>query len=95
MQNPTRALLRSVIGAPCPYCGAPMILPGRPPTRDHIEPRVRGFTLADPSNRALVCDPCNQDKGARSLTAWLETLRTAGDPRAEHVAAFIERRDSP
>jgi 5-methylcytosine-specific restriction endonuclease McrA len=62
----------------------------RPPSRDHIRPRSKGFTLADPANRAIVCQPCNTDKGSRSLASFLFRLRRAVDPRAVFVAAFLE-----
>jgi HNH endonuclease len=53
-----RAELVAAIGQPYRYCGNPMAVP----TRDHIRPRCRGGTL-DGQNKALVCDPCNQEKG--------------------------------
>ena len=42
-------------------------------------------------NRAIVCQPCNTDKGSRSLASFLFRLRRAADPRAPFVAAFIGR----
>lgn len=42
-------------------------------------------------NQAIVCSLCNQAKGSLSLGRWLYRLRAAGDPRAEHVAAFVGR----
>jgi 5-methylcytosine-specific restriction endonuclease McrA len=62
----------------------------RSPTRDHIRPRSKGYTLADPANRAIVCEPCNQLKGSRSLLSFLFRLTRCGDPRAAHVARFLE-----
>jgi hypothetical protein len=56
------------------------------PTRDHIRPRSKGGTLA-PHNKVLACDPCNQDKGSRSLASWLYRLASAGDPRAAIIEA--------
>jgi 5-methylcytosine-specific restriction endonuclease McrA len=82
-----RAILRDAIGSPCPYCGEPMT-DERPPSRDHINPRSKGYTLADPANRAIVCEPCNQDKGSRSLQSFLYRSMTSGDPRAVFVASF-------
>jgi 5-methylcytosine-specific restriction endonuclease McrA len=66
----------------------------RPPSREHIRPRSKGFTLADPLNRAIVCQPCNEDKGSRSLASFLFRLRRAADPRAPIVAAFVARYSS-
>ncbi len=57
------------------------------PTRDHIRPRSKGFTLD--ANRAIVCQPCNEDKGSRSLQSFLFRLQRAGDPRTAHVAALV------
>jgi hypothetical protein len=58
------------------------------PTRDHIQPRSKGGTLA-PHNKELACDPCNQDKGSRSLGSWLFRLQKADDRRAVLVAVFL------
>lgn len=85
MREVRRAELVAAIGQPCPYCRDPMAAP----TRDHILPRCRGGTL-DGQNKALVCDPCNQDKGGRSLASWLYRLRKACDRRAEIVAALVK-----
>ena len=85
-----RAALAAAIGSPCPYCGQTMQIPDRPPSRDHIKPRSKGHALA--GNLAVVCCRCNTDKGSLSLGQWLTRLSRAGDPRADHVAAFIERR---
>jgi len=57
----------------------------------HPSTGSKGFTLADPANRAIVCQPCNEDKGSRSLASFLFCLRRAADPRAPFVAAFLER----
>ena len=62
----------------------------RAPSRDHIKPRSKGYTL-DEGNRALACFPCSRDKGSLSLGQWLTRLSRAGDPRADHVAASIDR----
>jgi 5-methylcytosine-specific restriction endonuclease McrA len=86
-----RQILANAIGLPCPYCGHPMQHPEegrRYPTRDHIRPRSKGFTLEDSANRAIVCQPCNGDKGSRSLASFLFRLRRANDARAHVVAAF-------
>jgi 5-methylcytosine-specific restriction endonuclease McrA len=58
------------------------------PTRDHIRPRSKGGTL-DVGNKALACDPCNGDKGSRSLASWLHRLEIAADRRAAIVRALI------
>jgi hypothetical protein len=34
-------------------------------------------------------EPCNQDKGDRTLIEFLAVLIAAGDDRAQHVAAII------
>jgi len=78
-----RAELVAAIGRPCCYCGRPMDAP----TRDHIKPRSKGGTLA-PHNKVLACEPCNQDKGSRSLASWLYRLCKVGDPRAAFVATI-------
>jgi 5-methylcytosine-specific restriction endonuclease McrA len=83
MREVRRAALMAAIGQPCPYCGEPMAAP----TRDHIWPRKRGGTL-NGRNTAIVCDPCNSDKGARSLESWLYALDKAGDRRARFVAVL-------
>ena len=70
MSLPSRETLARAVGLPCPYCGKPMDAT-RPPTRDHIKPRRRGGTLADPANKAIVCAVCNTDKRAKSLAAFL------------------------
>jgi hypothetical protein len=31
-----RAALVAALGSPCPWCGEPMDLQGRPPTRNHV-----------------------------------------------------------
>jgi hypothetical protein len=63
---PHRAELLAVIGSPCPDCGQTMQIPDRPPSRDHIKPRSKGYRLA--GKLALVCCRCNTDKG--SLYRW-------------------------
>jgi 5-methylcytosine-specific restriction endonuclease McrA len=85
---PHRAELLAVIGSPCPYCGQTMQNPDRPPSRDHIKPRSKGYSLD--GNVALVCCRCNHDKSSLSLGQWLTRLVRSGDPRADHVAEFIK-----
>lgn len=87
MREVRRPVLLAEIGKPCSYCGLPMDAP----TRDHIHPRRLGGTLDEP-NRAFTCDPCNSDKADMSLADWLAELRSAGDPRAPIVAAFVRAR---
>jgi 5-methylcytosine-specific restriction endonuclease McrA len=82
-----RPCLTAAIGSPCLYCGEPMTAE-RPPTRDHIRPRSKGGTFADPANRAIVCQPCNGDKGSRSLASFIFRLRRANDARAALVEGF-------
>lgn len=85
---PSRPVLVAAIGSRCPYCGEPMALPPRHPSRDHIRPRSRGHALSA-DNQAVVCRTCNTDKGSLSLGRWLNRLRRAADPRAEYVAEFM------
>jgi hypothetical protein len=80
-----RAELVAVIGKPCAYCGEPMAAP----TRDHIRPRSKGGTLAA-GNKAFACQPCNTDKGSRSLRSWLRRLEIGSDPRAVFVRAIVD-----
>jgi 5-methylcytosine-specific restriction endonuclease McrA len=94
MRYVTRASLVVAIGSPCRYCGEPMTADTRPPSRDHIRPRLKGGTLDDPRNKAIVCVRCNTDKGSRSLASFLFRLARAGDPRASTVAQFIKHREA-
>jgi 5-methylcytosine-specific restriction endonuclease McrA len=87
--TPQRRVLVAAIGLPCAYCAEAMTVPDRPPSRDHIKPRSKGHALA--GNLAPVCCRCNTDKGSLSLGQWLTRLSRAGDARADHVAAFVER----
>jgi 5-methylcytosine-specific restriction endonuclease McrA len=57
------------------------------PTRDHIRPRSKGGKLA-PGNKVFACQPCNTDKGSRSLRQWLRRLEIDGDSRAAFVRAM-------
>jgi len=38
-------VLVAAIGSRCPYCSELMAHPSRHPSRDHIKPRARGYTL--------------------------------------------------
>jgi hypothetical protein len=60
---------------------------------DTVDDR-RGGRLA-PDNEMLACDPCNVDKGHRSLEAWLDQLGRRGDRRAEIVASLVHRAETP
>jgi 5-methylcytosine-specific restriction endonuclease McrA len=82
-----RPELVAAIGLPCPYCGEPMTGPNRWPTRDHIKPVAHGGD-GGPLNSAVVCEPCNSDKGSQSLRRFRNILRRRGDPRADRVHAF-------
>lgn len=88
--TPRRAALVAALGSPCPYCGEPLNLTDRPPTRDHVEPRCRGHTLED--NCAIVCMPCNVDKGDASIGDFLAGLCRAGDARKAALVAFVVER---
>ena len=84
-----RAALIAAEGRPCPYCGAAM-RDVRPPTRDHILARSRGG--GDGAvNIAIVCSPCNNDKGDKTLDEFAAALSLGGDPRAPRVRAFLAR----
>ena len=82
-----RPALVAAIGSPCPYCGELMAGPDRCPTRDHIKPRSKGHRLTA-DNRAIICAPCNKDKGSLSLQRFANRLAQAGDPRAQNIAAL-------
>jgi 5-methylcytosine-specific restriction endonuclease McrA len=77
------ALLLAHIGKPCPYCTQPM----QQPTRDHIRPVDFGGSLTE-RNKALVCEPCNHDKGHWTLKERIRIMTRDGDPRAATVTAF-------
>lgn len=85
---------RSYSGAPCPYCAKGMVYGDTElhPTLEHILAISRGGG-DDPSNRIFACNRCNHNKAAWLLTEWLALLRRTGDPRADHVEAFIKSRD--
>lgn len=63
----------------------------REPSRDHIKPRSRRHHFR--GNQAIVCGQRNQAKGSLSLERWLNRLRTAGDPRAEHCRGIRRTTD--
>jgi hypothetical protein len=86
---PMREQFEKKLGCGCPYCGVAM---GRydefTPSRDHIIPRSRGGTLED-DNKAIVCKPCNADKADLTILEFYLELVGNSDPRASHVARFI------
>ena len=89
-QVPRRAVLVAAIGKACPFCAFPMAGPDRWPTRDHIKPRSKGYRLAA-GNQAIVCAPCNADKGSLSLQRFANRLRRDGEPsRAALVEGFLQ-----
>jgi hypothetical protein len=47
-------------------------------------------TFDNLANRAIVCEPCNGDKGSRLLPGFLFRLSRAADHRAPFVAEFIQ-----
>lgn len=56
----------------CPYCLKSF--PLTQATRDHVVPKSRGGSN-DPSNIALSCAECNQEKGALTLDEYREWKR--------------------
>lgn len=58
------------------------------PTREHLTPRSHGGRLVG-KNRAVVCFQCNNDKGSMTLDVFVAWLYERGDPRLEHVRAFM------
>lgn len=56
----------------CPYCLKSF--PLTQATRDHVVPKSRGGSN-DPSNIALSCAECNQEKGALTLEEYREWKR--------------------
>jgi hypothetical protein len=89
-----RALLVTSIGTPCPLLRRGDADPRSTAQPDHIHPRSRGGTLAV-DNRAVVCFPCNRDKGSLSLGRFLYQLCRNGDPRAGLVETFMRERGVP
>ena len=82
---------------PCAYCAKPMyVRPGkkknalkepRMPTRDHIIPKC----IMPASPIAIVCMKCNQDKAAKTIYRWHQSLKDKQDERASIVGDFIKR----
>lgn len=74
-------------GKPCPYCRRSMKGYGSQrrdvPTRDHVNPRVRG---GGPT--LIVCRKCNSDKADLSLREWAAVLTLRHDFRAKTVSAL-------
>ena len=67
------------LGKPCAYCSEPM----QKPSRDHVIPRSRGYTLSN--NKIWCCEPCNRHKGARTLEEWLEVLKKQPGKHAKRI----------
>ena len=59
--------------------------------RQYARPYLAGTRETDYRTKTFSCCRCNIDKGSLSLGQWLTRLSRAGDARADHVAAFIER----
>lgn len=57
----------------CTYCGAEP-LRDRFLQIDHVHPRALGGTH-DLHNLVLACAPCNQSKGAKPLSEWLDEAK--------------------
>jgi len=57
-----------------------------------IPPRSKGGRFDQPGNKSFACQPCNTDKGSRSLRSWLLRLETVGDRRRKNSQAFWLRR---
>lgn len=67
-----RSLLAPPDGAPCPFCGQPM-LPGQALDADHPTPRVLGGGL----EVRWAHSSCNRSAGARLGNALRGRIRTA------------------
>lgn len=79
-------------GKDCPYCGEMMLLGSRRrPTREHVIPRHLGGTLSS-WNKLIVCDPCNNDKGGKTLLEFARWLCRQRDRRAHRVGAILRMR---
>jgi hypothetical protein len=71
--------------------------PDREPSREHVLPR-RLWNSWQPEdkasfgiyNNAIVCRHCNISKKGYTLVEWYKRLVDGLDPRAEHVAKFME-----
>lgn len=79
-------------GKPCPYCNKDMLIgTSRPPTRDHKVPRSRKDIPRRGVNILVVCGPCNNNKGDKTLEEWARYLMQHGDLRAAFVQNLIDR----
>lgn len=67
-----------------------MTPPDREPTREHLRPRSRLAFDAGAVNRRFACEPCNAEKGARTLVEFLAVLIGRRDRRAGQVAGIIQ-----
>ena len=79
----------AAVGSLCPYCNEPMLPPERFPSVEHLRPVAKGGAPRDRANAIIACARCNNDKGNWTLPAFLAALEAEGDPRAEHVRAFM------
>lgn len=81
------------IGDLCEFCEIVMDAEWHRPTRDHLFPRHKGYTLAHMNghNKAVVCNTCNHEKGDSDVIAWWWWLEAKGDPRAPIVFMLIEK----
>jgi hypothetical protein len=78
----TREYVLEKWGRSCAYCDAGNV----PLNLDHVVPRVSGGSNR-PSNLVPACVPCNQKKGAQSLTTFLKR-----DPkRAARILAGLKK----
>lgn len=84
----TPEMLKAALRKPCPYCGVEMQGWEYRPSRDHLVARINGGNLRR-GNCIIVCQPCNGDKGSRSLSEWLTFLRDDDDLRAPVINALI------
>jgi 5-methylcytosine-specific restriction endonuclease McrA len=76
-------------GKLCPYCTRVMVLdhPKLTPTRDHIKPRSKYWSLN--ARTIVVCIECNHLKADRTLTEFLKVI--INDPnRFENVWYLIQ-----
>jgi 5-methylcytosine-specific restriction endonuclease McrA len=80
--------LENKIGCNCPYCGVQMGRTSYQPSRDHMVPRSRGGIL-NRTNKAIVCQPCNWDKGDLTIHEFYIELVKRRDPRAAYVNRLI------
>lgn len=78
---------RALAGFACVYCG------GEAQTADHVIARASGGR-DDPDNLVPACRACNGSKGARSLIAWVEWMRSVSR-RLDGAEAVLQGHDFP